>query len=216
MNAIHFNDLFGMDLTNKFNAMPFEIREAKRLYDEYNEYRNNRAPGEEYELVQHWGEDIRLEKYFELINEVEYRNRRTNVDELLTSIENDPFELKTNQEFKQKEMQAFQDTAKEMGLNMAVVMFMVDALKYFENLTKEKTKEIAFEIAMVGTQGINPSKGNNYKLKNIPNKSFSGYHLLGYYYVSWAIAIPEMLKQLQLPYDSEYEMAKKMFEGGMK
>ncbi len=30
---------------------------------------------------------------------------------------------------------------------------------------------------------------------------------LALYYVSWKLAIPEMLEKLQLPYDAEYEMA---------
>lgn len=85
---------------------------------------------------------------------------------------------------------------------MAVVMFMVDAMQQFKKMSPEKIKATALEIAMLGTQGINPAKGNNYKLSNIPNKDFSGFHLSAYYYVSWAIAIPEMLSETNLPYDN--------------
>ena len=49
------------------------------------------------------------------------------------------------------------------------------------------------------------------KLGSIPNKTFSGYQILAYYYVSWAIAMPEMLAQLQLPFDEEYKLALTMF-----
>jgi hypothetical protein len=62
---------------------------------------------------------------------------------------------------------------------------------------------------MLGTQGFFPDK-QGYVVASIPDKSFSGYHILAYYYVSWAMAIPEMLKELQLPFDKEYEMAKMM------
>ena len=93
---------------------------------------------------------------------------------------------------------------------MAVVMFMVDAMQYFKNLSASKVKEIALEIAMLGTQGINPAQGNNYKLSNIPNKDFSGYHLLAYYYVSWMLTMPEQVDKLGLDYAKEYEMAKQM------
>ena len=41
----------------------------------------------------------------------------------------------------------------------------------------------------------------------IKNKTFSGYHILAYYYVSWALAIPEMVPQLNLPYEAEYKIA---------
>jgi hypothetical protein len=158
---------------------------------------------------------LKLNKYFELINEEEYR-KRTNINGLLKSIEDDPFDLESNKKFKEKEMKIFQDKAKKNGLNMAVVMFMIDAIQVFDEMGTEKVKAIAMEIAMLGRQGINPSLGNNYKLSNIPNKDFTGYHLLAYYYVSWAIAIPEMLAQLQLPYEKEFEMAKQMNDAEME
>jgi len=41
---------------------------------------------------------------------------------------------------------------------------------------------------------------------------FSGYQILAYYYVSFAIAIPEMLMEMQLPYHEEYKLAKTMFK----
>lgn len=208
--------MFGLDLISKFNALPSELKEANRLYDEFVEYRKDRNAGEEYELVQHWGDDLKLNKYFELIDEEEYRNNRTNIEGLLSAIEADPFGLESNKKFKEKEMKIFQESAQKIGLNMAVVMFMVDAMQVFDKMSAEKIKATALEIAMLGTQGINPESGNNYNLSNIPKKDFSGYHLLAYYYVSWSIAIPEMLPELNLPYDKEFEMAKQMFEGGMK
>ena len=94
-------------------------------------------------------------------------------------------------------MKTFQEKAKSIGTNMAVVMFMVDALQYFENIPVQKTKEIAFEIARLGTQGIRPDE-KDYQLHLVPGKKFSGYHLLAYYYVSWKIAVPDMLSKLQL------------------
>jgi hypothetical protein len=62
---------------------------------------------------------------------------------------------------------------------------------------------------MQGAHGYNPEL--KYRLNHIPNKVFSGYQILAYYYVSWALAIPEMLSQLQLPYDKEYELAVKLW-----
>jgi hypothetical protein len=88
-------------------------------------------------------------------------------------------------------------------------MFMVDALQYFEGMPKEKIKQIAFEIAGQGTQGYRPDK-KDYRISSIPGKLFSGYHILAYYYVSWSLSIPEMVSQLQLPYDDEYNLATAM------
>lgn len=70
----------------------------------------------------------------------------------------------------------------------------------------EKVKDIAYEIAMLGRTGISPEK-KGYKLNKIPGTTFTGYRLLAYYYVSWAIALPEVLEDLQMPFEKEYELA---------
>ena len=201
--------LFGLDLIKDFQPTPIELREAERMYKEFLEYKTDRKAGEEYELVQHWADDLKLQDNFELVDEETYRKRTASVDDLLKSIEEDPYDLNTNKAYKDRQMDKFQKSASEVGLNMAVVMFMVDALQYFDNVPKDKIKLAAFEIATVGTQGIVPEK-KGYKLSSVPNKDFSGYHLLAYYYVTWSLAIPEMVAQLHLPYDNEYAMATSM------
>lgn len=210
ITAMHFKDLFGIDLINDFKATPLELNQAKELYDEFLEYREDREPGEEYELVQHWAEDLRLDNYFELIDEQEYRNKRTNLDNIIESIEKDPYGIEEKDPYKEKQMDTFQKSQAEIGTNMAVVMFMVDAMQHFEGMPKQKVREIAFEIATLGTQGIKPD--GKYVLRTVSKKDFSGYHLLAYYYVSWAIAVPEMLDELQLPYDDEYALAQTMYK----
>jgi len=209
VNAIQFKELFGLDYTKEFQATPSELKLATDFYNEYLQYRDDKEPAEEYELVLHWAEDLKLDKNFELVNEVEYRTKRTDIDNLLTSIEKDPYDLESKDPYKEREMEKFQKSQQTMGINMAVVMFMVDALQFFEGMPKEKIKNIAFEIAMQGTQGYRPDK-DDYRINSIKGKTFSGYHILAYYYVSWMLAIPEMVSQLNLPYDEEYKLAKSM------
>jgi tetratricopeptide (TPR) repeat protein len=209
VNALQYKDLFGIDFIKDFKATPTELKHAKDFYEEFLQYKNDREPAEEYEMVLHWAEDLKLDKYFELVNEKEYRTKRTDVDNLLSSIEKDPYDLESKDPYKEREMEKFQKSQEKIGTNMAVVMFMVDALQYFEKMSKDEIKKIAFEIAMQGTQGYRPDK-KNYKINSIPDKVFSGYHILAYYYVSFALVDPEMLSQLQLPYDDEYKLATSM------
>ncbi|MBL7837018.1 MAG: tetratricopeptide repeat protein [Bacteroidetes bacterium] len=211
--ALQFKDLYGISLVNDFKPTGLELNQATKFYEEYLEYKDDREPGEEYELVAHWAEDMKLDKYFELVGEDSFYKNRTNLEGLLESIENDPYDVQTKDPVKEREMKTFQEKAKSIGTNMAVVMFMVDALQYFEKMPVGKVKEIAFEIARLGTQGIRPD-AKDYQLHLVPGKKFSGYHLLAYYYVSWKIAVPEMLSKLQLPYDNEYEMADSMHKLG--
>jgi hypothetical protein len=206
LNAIQFKELFGVDLLDKFEASQAELNQAKTLYDEYLEYRDDKKPAEEFELIQHWAEDLQLDNYFQIVNEKEYRKNDSNkekyADDILDKVINDPYDLESDND---KEMQTFLDNQEKLGLNKAVIMYMVEALNYFENLEINKVKDIAEEIAMQGAQGYNPDL--KYKLNKIPNKTFTGYQILAFYYVSWAIAIPEMLDKLQLPFDKEYEVA---------
>jgi len=136
----------------------------------------------------------------------EYRTKRTDIDNLLESIEKDSYDLESKDFQKQREMDKFQKTQEAMGTNMAVVMFMVDALQYFDGIPKEEINKIALEIATQGAQGYRPDK-KDYEIDSIPGKIFSGYQILAYYYVSWSLAIPEMVAQLQLPYEEEYKLA---------
>ena len=206
VNAIQFKELFGLDFIKDFKATPSELKLATDFYNEYLQYKDNKEPAEEYELVLHWAEDLKLDKNFELINEVEYRTKRTDIDNVLANIENDPYDLKTKDPYKEREMDKFQKSQEKIGTNMAVVMFMVDALQFFATKPAAEIKEIALEIAMQGTQGYRPDK-DNYRINSINNKTFSGYHILAYYYVSWALAMPDEVNKLGLDYDKEFEMA---------
>ncbi|KEY17965.1 hypothetical protein HY04_05400 [Kaistella antarctica] len=69
-------------------------------------------------------------------------------------------------------------------------------------------KETAFQIASMGVNGISPEKKSGYKVPSIKDSDFSGYQMLAYYYVSWALSAPQLLPDLQLPFDKEYETAK--------
>jgi len=211
VNAMQLKELYGIDFIKDFKATPSELKSATGFYDEFLQYKDDKEPAEEYELVLHWAEDLKLDKIFELINENEYRNKRTNIDNLLTSIEKDPYDLESNDPYKQREMDKFQKSQQNIGTNMAVVMFMVDALQFFKGKSKEEIKKIAFEIAMQGTQGFRPDN-NDYRISSISGKTFSGYHILAYYYVSWMLAIPDMVDQLNLPYDDEYKMALTLYK----
>jgi Flp pilus assembly protein TadD len=206
VNAMQFKELFGFNFIKDFNATPSELKFAADFYDEYLQYKEDKEPAEEYELVLHWSEDLKLDKNFELVNEHEYRTKRTDIDNLLSSIEKDPFDLESKDPYKQREMDKFQKSQEQIGINMAVAMFMVDALQFFEAMPQDEIKKIAVEIAMQGTQGYRPDK-DDYRINSIKEKTFSGYHILAYYYVSWSLAIPEMVSQLNLPYEAEYKMA---------
>ena len=89
--------------------------------------------------------------------------------------------------------------------------YILGAMERFDAMTAERVKQIAVEIAMLGTQGISPSKSSGYKIKSLPDEDFSGYRLLANYYVSWARAFPDKLGILGLPFDDAYKSALAMY-----
>jgi tetratricopeptide (TPR) repeat protein len=206
VTAMQFRDMYGIDMLPEFNANKGEMKQAEGFYSEYLEYKDDRQPGEEYELIENWAKDLGIDKNFELINESKLHTNGSHSDkDILDAIEQDPFDLENTDAKKEKESKEFLESEKEGGTNMAVVMHMVGALEFFKDMDVEKIKTIAFEIAMQGTQGYNTQK--KYRLNSIPNKVFTGYQILAYYYVSWALTAPDLVPSLALPFDAEYEMA---------
>ncbi|MBC5992426.1 tetratricopeptide repeat protein [Pontibacter cellulosilyticus] len=205
VNALHLKDLYGVDYTTVFNATAKETKQAEEFIEEFEEYRYDRDAAEEYELVQHWADDLDLGDFFALVQENSFRKGKSPED-LIAEMEQDALGTDEADPYEEEQMQTFLKEHQNKDLNMAVVMYMVDALKYFGKLSKEKVKTIAHDIAMKGMYGISPEK-SDYSIASIPGKTFTGYHLLAYYYVSWAIAEPAFLKELQLPFDKEYVVA---------
>jgi len=204
ISAYHFYDLFSLDFAKSFKANTLETNSANSIYHEYNDYRSDKEPGEEYELVQNWANDLSLSKYFELVLESEYIKTKTDFSDLPDLLNID----ENTAADQQIEMHEFQETHTGADLNLSVMMFMVGALHYFEDKTPEEIKLTAFQIATMGVNGINPGKEEGYHVPSIPGSNFSGYQMLAYYYVSWALSAPQILPDLQLPFDKEFESAK--------
>lgn len=209
VNAMQFKELFGINLIAEFNATNSEIQQAEKFYKEFLEHRENRKPAEEFEFIKHWAQDLGLDNYFELENEAKFESK-SNIDDFLSKLQQDPFGLEEEEDpFQKREMEKFQKHQEEIGTNMAIVMFMVDALQYFKDKPLENIKKIALEIAMLGTMGIDPNK-KDYIISNIDGKRFSGNQVLSYYYISWALAMPEQVQHLGLDFGKEFELAKNM------
>ena len=215
VNALQYKDLFGIDLLKDFYPTSPELKQARTFYDEYLDYKNDKAPAEEYELIENWAKDLNIDKFFELVDEIKYRAKNADLQQVLDSIENDPLGLVSMDPHQNKEVEKFRKTQAQIGTNMAIVMFMVDAMDYFKGKPKADVKKIAHEIAWQGTQGYDPKK-ENYRISAIPGKLFSGYHILAYYYVSWVLTAPDLIPQLNIPFDKEYQIALTIYKPEQK
>jgi hypothetical protein len=222
--AFQFNELYGWDFTDDFKPTKDELRLATKLYNEYLEFRQDSKPGEEYDIIHNWSLDLGLNEYFELkdekptssqeVSDAGESGSKEDGTDILSAIEDDPLDLNDDDlnKYKDEQTRKFIASEKAKGLNPAVMMYMVDALELFQDWSKEQIRNAAFEIAWIGTQGIDPNSDKQYTLKAIPQKKMSSQQLLAYYYISWILAEPEMHAKLGLPYDNEYESAKQLLK----
>ena len=206
VTSLHLKELYGLNFLHYYKPNQQEMKEAEDLYEEYKAYRADYKPGEEYDMVMYFIEQLNCEDFFEVFNENVYDSiHEEKVAEKTGLSESE--RMKATDDFNEQHKDG-EDPAQTFMMSM----YMLGAMEYFEGMPMGDIKKIAFEIAMLGCGGISPDQKSGYKVNSIPDKDFGGYQLLAYYYVSWAIAIPEQLDMLQLPFKKAYECAKQMYD----
>jgi len=93
---------------------------------------------------------------------------------------------------------------------MDAVMYCLGALEKYEDITPDKVRQIGFEIAMLGMNGIDVNDPTQkYQLKSLPG-TFSGLHLLCLEYVSFK----QFALEIDIGFDlsAEYRSAHALFE----
>ncbi len=89
-------------------------------------------------------------------------------------------------------------------------MYCLGALEMFEPMSADQVQKIGFEIAMLGTRGIDVNNPESrYTLKNLPGE-FSGLHLLSIQYVAFKKIAPA--QNIGFDLSAEYQAAIKLFK----
>lgn len=223
VSSMNFEHLFGLRFYQEYKPTKAQYDQAKDFYDEFMAY-DDYTPGEEYELVEyfmdsfHMNDMMSMKPLNEYLDDSYERMEKTKMMRDAALGEDAPeggnsFDgLTAEQKKKQDTFYAENKDGEDPMKTMMMSMYMLGALEYFDGMDKMDIKKIAFEIAMIGTTGISPDKKSGYKVPSIPGKDFGGYQLLAYYYVSWALAIPEMLASLNLPFDNAWAAAQQMWK----
>ena len=102
-----------------------------------------------------------------------------------------------------------EDNAKECRERLYIIFD-----DFYTALFKDKCKEecrrsirFLFDRNILWGDALDFTNKDDYRINSIKGKTFSGYHILAYFYVSWSLAITELVSQLNLPYETEYKMA---------
>lgn len=208
VSAFQMQYLYGVDYTALFKATQTDIKTANKFFDDYQKNKNNRKPGDEYNFVIRWAEELGLNKYFDFISERDHHNSAY-LDDKLKEIKNDPLGLdKPLPDDSLKQPLSYSDSP---AGKMAVTMYCLDAFQHFKDKTPQQIKDIAFEIAMLGRHGLDPHDADKkLHLALIPNKEFTSLQLLAFMYVAWQTFEPGA--DLNMDFQQEYILAKQMFE----
>jgi Flp pilus assembly protein TadD len=217
-HAIHLRDLYGVDFTYDFRASRRARKLAEKLYEDFLEIKDDRLPGEEYELVEDWGHKLGLLDYFQLEKEDPSRYRGVESsqedapeergtkgpEEVMDEVRDDPHNLEDpNRPDGEGAQVSFDDGG---AGSMAVTMHLADAINFYRDRNQSEIQGVAFEIAMLGTQGIDPSKTEKrYTLNSVPGRKFSPLQLLAYMFAGFK-ELDESV-DTQLDFEEQYEDA---------
>jgi hypothetical protein len=194
-------------LESRYPLTPKEKGFLDQFWDEFLEYRKDRESGEEYELVQNWANDLELDVFFKFKPDPNNLKKGKDPIVVLANIESDPLGSESFLLEEEEEMRKFLDANADVKINMAIFLHMVDAIKFFRKLDDPRIQEIAMELAILGNTGIDPNK-QGYKVSFQKEKGFSGQKVLAYMYVSIALSLPDLLAELKMPFEKEYDLAK--------
>ena len=89
-------------------------------------------------------------------------------------------------------------------------MYLLDALQRYAGMSPDRIRAVASEIALLGQEGIDyASTDKRYTLKSLPEKSFSGLHLMCLMYAGFKHVAPEIDTGMDL--NDAYSLALEMY-----
>ena len=142
---------------------------SQRLFSRWAEQVDKLEPGDEYKLVDEFAEMIGLRAWYEWKADPGQHE----------VIEAPPKEGTTNPALLREK-------------HPAAVFYFLDALKRFDAMTPEEIRNVAFEIALLGRSGLDYSDpAEKYELKTIPDRKFSGLHLMCLMFAGFKRVAPE-------------------------
>ena len=142
---------------------------SKQLADHWRVRHSQLEPGDEYDLVDEFADRLGLRQWYEWKTDtVPHDTNQTENPEGTTN----PELLKQN--------------------HPPAIWFLLDALERYEQLPLRQIKEIALEIALLGRNGLDYADASKkYRLKALPDESFSGLHLMCLMFAGFKRFAPE-------------------------
>lgn len=163
-----------------------------RLFKEVEKTRERFSAGAEYLLIDTFAEILKLKRWYLW---VEGRNVVKAVPQ--AADERQESRYVTNRELLDEKAPA-------------AVMYLLGAMEMFDKMSIEEVREVAFEIAIVGMDGLDyASAEQKYTLRSVPGRKFSGLQMMAMMYVGFKRVEPS--QDSGIPLDKEYEQALRLY-----
>jgi hypothetical protein len=148
---------------------PEESSVAQRLWRHWQERAQNLGPGDEYCLVDEFADMTGLRDWYEWRPDPGHHDATA---EPLKQGTTNPALLKVKQP--------------------AAVFYFLDAFKRFDAMTPEQVRDVVFEIALLGRNGLDyAAPDEKYELRALPDRKFSGLHLMCLMFAGFKRVAPE-------------------------
>ncbi len=195
--SLALNGAYGLFLDQLFNgvtefARPYAKEDtfsrSQRLYEHWISKSNNLGPGDEYNLVDDFADIIGLKDWYEWkIDPMVYER----------ASEEQP-SLVTNEELLKAK-------------SSASIFYLLGTIKRYDSLPIDKVRDIGFEIALLGTQGLDfTTSDKRYNLHALPGEKFTGLQLMCLMYAAFKKFAPE--QDVGIDLDGEYRAALKLYD----
>jgi tetratricopeptide (TPR) repeat protein len=163
---------------------------SQKVFAHWKKRSERLAPGEEYKIVDEFADMVGLREWYEWLPDP--GKHEISSDEPKSGTTN-PSLLKAK--------------------HPAAVFYMLDALKRYSEMNPEQVRQIAFEVAMVGRNGLDyASPDEKYALSTIPGKKFSGLHMMCLMYTGFKQVAPE--HDLGMDLNDPFLTALELFQKG--
>jgi tetratricopeptide (TPR) repeat protein len=189
--ALSLDDLFhgASDFAASYRSLE-NFALSQKLWKHWQERAKNLGPGDEYRLVDEFAEMTGLRDWYEWRPDPGHHEATA---EPLKEGTTNPALLKDKQP--------------------AAVFYFLDAFKRFDAMTPEQVRDVAFEIALLGRNGLDYySPDEKYDLKTLPERKFSGLHLMCLMYAGFKRVAPE--HEVQMDLNDPFLTALQMHENG--
>ncbi len=197
--SLALNGAYALFLDDLFHgasdfAAPYRREEtfslSQKLWQHWQERAMNPGPGDEYRLVDEFADMVGLRDWYEW--------------------HPDPGQHEATAEpLKEGTTNPALLTAKQP----AAVFYFLDAFKRFDAMTPEQIRDVAFEIALLGRNGLDyAAPDEKYELRALPDRKFSGLHLMCLMFAGFKRVAPE--HEVQMDLNDSFLAALQMHKNG--